>query len=159
AAAASWDFAAVALALALLALLLWKGNWRTWTEAVLIPASVVAVIFLVLPISHAHATETRTSISEDQASHIRTALDALRQHGGARPIRITASSAFEPIVNFYRAQHRLSNWQRATANPNAADADYYIVTGSDLEYLDRPNLQVVYKDTGIVMARRSHDPM
>jgi len=152
--AASLDFAmpAAALALGFLAV---DRRWVLWTDRILIPATVAALVFLVLPLSHAHAA---SEAPPDPAASPASAIRALRSSAGDHRVRIGASPAIEPILNFYRAQHRLTTWDRAERwdragqNPAAGDFDYYLLTRADAGLVDRRHLLVLYRDADFVLA-------
>jgi hypothetical protein len=165
--AACLDFAipAAALALGFLAV---HRRWVLWTDRVLIPAAVVALVFLVLPLSHAHAgSEAPPDLAASPASAIR----ALRSIAGNNRVRIGVSPGVEPIMNFYRAQYRLTAWERverwdraapwdrAQRDLAAGDFDYYLLAKPDAGYVDQRHLIVLYRDADFVLARRSYDAM
>ena len=119
---------ALALALSILAL---RKKWWEWIDRVAIPAVVVPVILLAVPASHAHApADNPPELSGRQAAHLESALDALRADAGTKPIRIATVPAAEPIVNFYRAQHRANHWERASRDDAAGQSDYYVLPTS-----------------------------
>ena len=154
--AARLEFAGVSLSLALLLLAIQK-DWFSWIDRVLIPAIVVSLIFLVLPMSHAHHVETTSNLAVPQAAAAQSALAMLRAEAGARPISVGASAPIEPIVNFDRAQYREIAWRRADRRLAADDFDFYLLTNADQDSLANLHLIVLYEDAGIVLARSSHD--
>lgn len=156
--AARLDFAipAAILALSFLAL----TPWTTWIDRVLIPAIVAAFIFLVLPLSHAHAVpEITPELTGTQAAHLPSALQALRAEAGSSHVRISAIPAAEPIVNFYRAQHRVTTWDRAERDASPEHFDYYLLSASQADWAQQRHLIVLYWDADFLLARRSYAPM
>lgn len=157
--AASTSFAipAAMIALAILAL---QRRWSEWTDRVLIPAVVVALIFLVLPISHSHAPEERPpELTEGQAIQVQSALAALRAAAGAEPIRIAAIPPAEAIANFYRAQHQASTWARVVRDDQSEHFDYYLFSQAEAGWVSQRHLLVVYKDADFVLATRGDAAM
>ena len=151
--AANTMFALPVAAVAVL-LLVVKRQWTEWCDTVLIPAAVTALIVLVLPVSHAHsASGTRGELSEEQAKHLERALDALRSAAGREPVRIAAAAAAEPVVNFYRAQHRATTWERAASDDPSQHFDYYLFVAAGAPPIEQRHLVVVYRDADFVLAR------
>jgi hypothetical protein len=137
-----------------LAILLVQRRWEQWCNTVLIPASAIAVIVLVLPVSHAHAPlPLQPELNEEQAKHIQAVLDSLRSTAGRDSIRIAATPDNEPIVNFYRAEHRATNWERASLDDPSKRFDYYLFSTADASALEQRHLIVVYRDGDFVLAR------
>jgi 4-amino-4-deoxy-L-arabinose transferase-like glycosyltransferase len=156
--AAHLDFAipAAILALSLLAL----APWTAWIDRVLIPAIVVAFILLVLPLSHAHAIpEITPELTGTQPADLPSALQALRAGAGSNRIRISAIPSVEPIVNFYRAQHRVTTWDRAERDASPEHFDYYLLSASQADWAQQRHLIVLYRDADFLLARRSYAPM
>lgn len=156
------SFLIPALAMGGLILVHWRSWWE-WLDRVAIPAVVVAVIVLVLPLTHAQAPETRLpDWTETQAEHLQSALGALRASSGAEPIGIGTIPAAEAVVNFYRAQYRLKTWGRAEwhqfdwegdYNTSAAPGSYYLFPTSDSRWADVRHLIVVHRDGDFLVAR------
>jgi hypothetical protein len=156
--AARLDFAipAAVLALGFLALL----GWTDWVDRILIPAVVVTLVFLVLPLTHAHASEEiGPELTGVQATHLQSALQMLRANAGTDRIRIGAVPSVEPIVNFYRAQHRATTWERAARNYRSEDFDYYLLPAAEGNWAEWLHLVVLYRDADFLLARRSYAPM
>jgi hypothetical protein len=150
----SFAIPSVAVGLAILAI---QRRWTDWIDRVLIPATVVTSIFLILPLSHAHAAvETTPELTERQAAHLQSALGALRASAGADRIRIGASPSAEPIVNFYRAQYRANTWERAERDLTPEHFDYYLLQGTGAELVDQRHLIVLYRDVDFLLARKSY---
>jgi hypothetical protein len=130
-------------------------RWAAWTDRVLITALVAALALLVLPLSHAHAvSETPADLTVPEA-----ALRMLRASVGNSRVQIGASAGIEPIVNFYRAQHRIATWEQAGRNLVSGNFDYYLLTKSDAGLIEQRHLIVLYRDAGFVLARRSYDAL
>jgi hypothetical protein len=138
---------AMALALSILAL---RRSWWEWIDRVAIPAVAVVVILLAVPASHARApAENPPELTAGQASQLQSALDALRDDAGTKPIRIATFPAAEPIVNFYRAQHRANNWERVLRENVAGHFDYYLIPAADSARAG----ELVYGDAYFVVVR------
>jgi 4-amino-4-deoxy-L-arabinose transferase-like glycosyltransferase len=158
-AAAQTDFAIPAAVVALAILAFWR-RWSDWIDRVLIPASVVALILLVLPLTHAYAPEARTpELTASQAAHLQSALEALRIGAGSDFIRIGATPTAEPVVNFYRAQHRADNWERARRDDSSEHFDYYLFPAVEASAADQRHLIVIYRDADFAVAHRSSAAM
>jgi hypothetical protein len=157
--AAKLVFAIPAAVIALLMLALWK-SWGDWTNRVLIPMLVVAWIFLVLPLSHAHAgAETTPELTEGQTIQLQAALAMLRNSAGAEHIRIGASPPVEPIVNFYRAQHRIGTWERARRDYWSEHFDYYLLSRAESGRVAERHLSVLYQNADFLLAHGSNAAM
>lgn len=157
--AADLSFAIPAAALAL-AILAFQRRWDDWCNTVLIPGSVVALILLVLPLSHAHAgSENLRELSPGQTIHLRSALDALRASADSDHVAIAAVPQAEPVANFYRAQHRATNWLHISPDLASEHFDYYLVWAADPLWVESRHLLVVYRDADFVVARRVAAPM
>lgn len=157
--AARLEFAvpATALLLAFLPVLAIRRRWVVWTDRLLIPALVMGLIFLVLPLSHAHATAENTpELTAEQAAHLQSALDALHSAAGADRIRIGATASAEPVVNFYRAQHRVTSWQRAERHIGPEHLDYYLLPAAEAGTVVQRHLIVLYRDVDFLVARWSY---
>jgi hypothetical protein len=160
--AARLDFAipVVLLGLLFLAAFAIRKQWAVWADRLLVPAAVVALVFLVLPVSHSHAASENTpELTVGESSGLQSALQVLRASAGSSHIRIGAMAAVEPIVNFYRAQHRLTTWGRAQRNFASTRMDYYLLPTSDLGWVEQRHLIVLYRDAGLLLAHRSYDAM
>jgi len=208
--AARIDFAipAAALALALLAVLGARRQWSGWIDRVFIPAVAGALVFLVLPLSHAHAAaEITPELTDDQSAHLQSALQVLRASAGADRIRIGgtpsaeppedgnavdrardririgatpsveppedggaierargririgATPSAEPVVNFYRAQHRATAWERARRDYRSEHFDYYLLSTAEGNWAEQRHLYVLHRDADFLLARRSYAPM
>jgi len=156
---AQTGFAIPALVVALAILAFWR-RWSDWVEPVLIPAVVVALILLVLPLTHAYAPEeTMPELTASQAAHLQSALQALRISAGSQRIEIGSIAAVEPVVNFYRAQYRAGNWERAGRDYASEHFDYYLLPAAEASAVERRHLIVIYRDTDFVVANRSYAAM
>ena len=153
AARTSFAIPSVVLGLGILAV---QRRWSDWIDRVLIPAVVVALVFLVLPLSHAHAAaENLPELTGSQAAHLQSALDVLRTSAGAEHIRIGATPSAEPIANFYRAQHRATNWLRVEKDASLEHFDYYLLWAADAGRAGERHLIVLYRDADFLLAQRS----
>ena len=149
AARSSFAIPAVVVALAILAAL---RSWE-WVEKVAIPAAAVAVILLAVPLSHATAPELRLpEWTESEAANLRSALQALQHDAGSTPIRIVTVPGGEPVVNFYRAQHRLTNWGRAEDFAAAAlEPAYYVLLTSAADWAAGNHVTVLYRNADFLV--------
>jgi Dolichyl-phosphate-mannose-protein mannosyltransferase len=82
-----------------------------------------------------------------------TLAKTLRMNAGTGPVRIGASLAAEPIINYYRTRYRQGNWQRIERQPLTGAYDYYVLTPTDAALIDQRHLQVLYRDTGLTLAQ------
>jgi hypothetical protein len=120
----------------------------------------VALVFLVLPLTHAYApAESAPELTAAQAAHLQSALQALRIKAGSDRIRIGATPATEPVVNFYRAQHRAGNWERAGRDDSSEHCDYYLFPATEAAAAAQRHLIVIYRDADFVVANRSYAAM
>jgi uncharacterized membrane protein YeiB len=146
--------AAVVGLFVLLVLVRQQRSLFLWTDRLLVTGVVTAFLFLVLPLSHAHAAaENPSELTQDQAVSLQKALDVLRTSAGRDPMRIGASASVEPVVNFYRAQHRANTWGRADRNLAAGSFDFYLLAGHDSDYVEQRHLVVIYRDANFAVAR------
>jgi hypothetical protein len=153
------DFAIPAAVVALAVLALWR-RWSDWIDRVLIPAAVVALVFLVLPLTHAYTpAESTPELTAAQAAHLQSALQVLRMSAGSDRIRIGATPGVEPVVNFYRAQHRAGNWERARRDYSSEHFDYYLFPAAEAASAEQRHLIVIYRDADFVVANRSYAAM
>jgi hypothetical protein len=83
----------------------------------------------------------------------RTLAKTLRENAGTAPVRIGASLAAEPIINYYRTRYRQGNWQRIERQPLTGTYDYYVLTPDDAALVDQRHLHVLYHDAGLTLAR------
>lgn len=147
---AETDYALAAIALSLL-ILAFRARWWDWIDHVAIPAVVVVAVLLAIPASHAHAPrENVAPFMEREAAGVQSALEALRADAGMKPIRVATVPSIEPLVNFYRAQHRANNW-RATRRDQSGHFDYYLLPVAD----SAPAGKLVYQDGEFVVVRAS----
>jgi len=150
----SFTIAAMILALAILAR---QRRWIEWTNDVLIPGAVAAVIVLAIPLAHAHATAPATpELTAGQAVQLRAALDALDTSARGDHVRIFGIPAVEPVINFYRSQHRATNWERAQSDLTAEHFDYYLLSATGAGWAEERHLTVLYRDADFLLAH--HQP-
>src|SRR5262249_32833596 len=129
---------------------------RPWLDRMVVTAVVTAMILLVLPLSHASAADQAApDLSTAIANHLDTALYLLENHAGSlAKVRIAAFPSAEPLVNLYRAQHRLIRWERATRDTWREDCDFYLLPASESGSLAGRHLIVIYRDGDFLLARR-----
>ena len=77
----------------------------------------------------------------------------LRENAGTAPVRVGASLAAEPIINYYRTRYRQGNWQRIERQPLTGTYDYYVLTPDDAALIEQRHLHVLYRDAGLTLAR------
>jgi hypothetical protein len=83
----------------------------------------------------------------------RTLAKALRENAGTATVRVGASLAAEPVINYYRTRYRQGNWQRIERQPLTGIYDYYVLTADDAALVEQRHLHVLYRDTGLILAR------
>jgi multisubunit Na+/H+ antiporter MnhB subunit len=83
----------------------------------------------------------------------RTLAKTLRADAGTAPVRVGASLAAEPVMNYYRTRYRQGNWQRIERQPLTGTYDYYVLTPDDAALVDQRHLHVLYHDAGLTLAR------
>jgi hypothetical protein len=83
----------------------------------------------------------------------RTLAKTLRESVGTEPVRVGASLAAEPIINYYRTRYRQGNWQRIERQPLTGTYDYYVLTPEDAALIEQRHLHVLYHDAGLTLAR------
>jgi uncharacterized membrane protein len=88
-----------------------------------------------------------------QLSGARTLAKTLRVKAGQRPVKIGASLAAEPILNYYRIRYRQGNWQPIDHQPITGTFDYYVLTAADGALIEQRHLQVLYRDAGLTLAQ------
>ena len=88
-----------------------------------------------------------------QFSGARTLAKTLRVKAGNGAVRIGASLAAEPIVNYYRIRYRQGNWQPIERQPLTGFYDYYVLTPADAALIEQRHLHVLYRDTGLTLAQ------
>ena len=83
----------------------------------------------------------------------RTVAKTLRENAGTEAVRIGASLAAEPIMNYYRTRYRQGNWQRIERQPLTGTYDYYVLTPHDAALIEQRHLHVLYHDAGLTLAQ------
>jgi hypothetical protein len=150
---ANSDFLIPCLAMSGFVLAHWR-SWWDWVDAVAIPAIVVTMIVLVLPLTHAQAPdESTTELTAGQAANLQSALRALAEQAGARHVRIGSIALATPVVNFYRAQHRVTSWEQAALASGGGQFDYYLLSVPDAPWAQQRHLIVVHRDGDFLVAR------
>src|ERR1035437_1327749 len=88
-----------------------------------------------------------------QFSGARTLAKTLRASAGHGWVRIGASLAAEPIINYYRLRYRQGNWQPIERQPLTGAFDYYVLTPADPALIEQRHLHVIYRDRGLTLAQ------
>ena len=83
----------------------------------------------------------------------RTLAKILRENAGTAAVRVGASLAAEPIINYYRTRYRQGNWQRIDRQQLTGTYDYYVLTPDAAALLEQRHLHVLYRDAGLTLAR------
>jgi hypothetical protein len=78
----------------------------------------------------------------------------LRTEAGQRAVRVAASPALEPVVNYYRARYRQGNWSRVEHQAPQPGYDFYVLTASDSRLVPEFGLHVLRRTPGIILASR-----
>jgi len=152
---------AIALATAFLIVTLVRepARWLAVAERFVIPTVVTGFVFLAIPLSHAQATSLhlwQLPIPHwPQDSGARSLVQALRRDAVGRHVEIGASPGLEPILTFYRACYRLSNWEPMRHKPLTGNFDYYVLDRHDATLVSERHLQVIYRGPALLLARSS----
>ena len=113
-------------------------------------------IFLAIPLSHAQATSLHLWQVPDprwpQDTRARSLVQALRRDAAGRHVEIGASPDLEPILTFYGARYRLSNWEPMRHKPLTGNFDYYVLDHHDAALVAERHLQVIYRGVGQTIA-------
>ena len=88
-----------------------------------------------------------------QFSGARTLSKTLRARAGHSAVRIGASQAVEPILNYYRIRYGQGNWQPIERQPLSGTYDYYVLTPADASLIEQRHLHVMYRDAGLTLAQ------
>ena len=88
-----------------------------------------------------------------QDSGVKSVVRILRREAFGRQVRIAASADLDPVVSFYRARYRLSNWEPIRHQPVNGAFDYYVLDAHDAGIVEERHLQVLYQDPGLILAR------
>jgi hypothetical protein len=88
-----------------------------------------------------------------QFAGARTLAKTLRAKAGHASVRIGASLAAEPIINYYRARYRQVNWRPIERLPLTGVYDFYVLTPTDAALIEQRHLHVLYRDTGLTLAQ------
>jgi hypothetical protein len=88
-----------------------------------------------------------------QFSGGRTLAKTLRTKAGHGTVRIGASLAAEPILNYYRIRYGQGNWQPVERQPLTGTYDYYVLTPDDSAIIEQRHLHVMYRDAGLTLAQ------
>jgi hypothetical protein len=126
--------------------LTFKQNNKTVQIGFLILCSLILVRYVSIFPLGAYA-------SGSQFAGGRTLAKTLRENVGTASVRVGASPAAEPIINYYRTRYRQENWQRIEHQPLTGTYDYYVLTPDDAALLEQRHLHVLYHDVGLTLAR------
>ena len=88
-----------------------------------------------------------------QFSEGRILAKTLRLKAGTSSVRIGASLAAEPIINYYRTRYRQGNWHRIERQPLSGAYDYFVLTPDDAGLIEQRHLHVMYRDAGLTLAQ------
>jgi hypothetical protein len=126
--------------------LTFKQKNKTVQVAFLVLCSFIVVRYLsIFPLG--------TYAAGRQFAGGRTLAKTLRADAGTAPVRVGASLAAEPVMNYYRTRYRQGNWQRIERQPLTGTYDYYVLTPDDAALVDQRHLHVLYHDAGLTLAR------
>jgi len=123
-----------------------------FAERFLIPTVVVPFVLLVIPLSHFDGQWNRHHSPWPQEYRIRPLVETLRRDAGPRRVRIGASPAAAPVLNFYRAHYKLRNWNDVASEPIEA-ADYYVLAPNDGVLISQRHMAVVFRGSWLTVAR------
>ena len=76
----------------------------------------------------------------------------LRADVRGREVRVGVSPSAEPILRYYKWRYRQENWQQIE-KLGGGSFDYYVLTASDAKLVDQRGLKVLYRDSGLVLAK------
>ena len=82
-------------------------------------------------------------------------VQALRRDADGKTVGIGASRGVGPILSFYQARYRQSNWKPLP--PVTGDFDYYLLRNDDAALAAERHLDVLYRVPGMLLARKSRD--
>jgi len=77
----------------------------------------------------------------------------MRDAGGGRPVSIATGGVEEPVLSFYQAMYRQTNWQPVVRGLPERDFDYYVLTPNDAALVEKRHLRIIYKDLTLTLAR------
>jgi len=92
-----------------------------------------------------------------QDAGAKSLVQVLRRDAGGKTVEIGASREVEPILSFYRARYRQSNWKPLEHKPVSGDFDYYVLRSGDAGLAAERHLDVLYRVPGMLLARKSRD--
>jgi hypothetical protein len=125
---------------------IFKRNNKTAQIAFLTIAALLLVRYIVIFPLGAY-------VQGRQFAGGRTLAKTLRENAGTAPVRVGATLAAEPIINYYRTRYRQANWQRIERQPLTGTYDYYVLTADDAALIEQRHLRVLYRDAGLILAR------
>lgn len=112
----------------------------------------VAFVFTAIPLSTAIARPSPKPPSAGPAA-VRSLVSLLRSREPSRPLRVAVSPSLKPVVAFYRARDRFSNWPVLAALPDSGSFDYYLLEDTDQNLISDLHLTVVSREPGLTLAR------
>ena len=83
----------------------------------------------------------------------RKMVEVLQRDAAGRHVEIYSTRELAPVLSFYRARYRLSNWEPVGHQPANGNYDYYVLDPQDTETVAQRHLQVLYRDAGLLLAR------
>jgi len=83
----------------------------------------------------------------------RSAVKALRQDAGHRPVRVAASQGLDEVLNYYRARYALRLWPPVQPNPRMGAFEYYVLNQRDAGLVLERYLKVLWTDGRLTLAR------
>ncbi len=117
-------------------------------ESTILITILTAFIFLAIPVISGNPDALRTWPIAAADNRSREAIQALRSDAGSRHIRIGGSPELYPVVNFYRARYRLSNWENLYPEAKAP-FDYYVLTPASSD----PRLLTIYRNSMMIIGK------
>jgi hypothetical protein len=134
----------------LAAIIVWRNpRWELAVERFFIPAAVASFILLVLPLSLApQVPSVPPELDEAGVRSVHEAVEVLKRQCGTKPIRIAASPAVVPVLQFYRSRYRMGTWRLSDGA-----GDYYLTAEPGREASPQGQLVVLHRGGGIVLAR------
>lgn len=92
-----------------------------------------------------------------QDAGAKSLVQVLRRDADGATVEIGASRGVEPILSFYQARYRQSNWKPLQHRPVTGDFDYYVLRDDDAGLAAERHLDVLYRVPGMLLARKSRD--
>ncbi|HEY2016962.1 MAG TPA: glycosyltransferase family 39 protein [Bryobacteraceae bacterium] len=120
-------------------------------KALTIASMAIAILIAGYSISRFHVSYYSRWRKEAGAKAL---VRILRNDSAGRSVEIGSSPEIEPILSFYQARYRLSNWAPLRHRPVDGDFDYYVLNEQDTGLVAERRLDVLYRDPGLILARR-----